>query len=115
MSTVDTYHRGRGLRRFSRRSIFVALVMALLASGATIAGAANPPTVSVVTPYTGAVLEGDALIKGTTQAGTYPVRYVTLSVDGADPVKVSGARDWYTYLPTSAYPDGDHTLYIRAV
>ena len=73
------------------------------------------PSISISTPTSGAYLEGATASTGSTKAGTYPLKRVLVGIDGANFVVASGTSQWSTSFNTASYPDGSHSVDVRAV
>jgi hypothetical protein len=73
----------------------------------------TPPWVQIASPSAGATLSGTATISGTASDGGQ-VAGVAVSVDGGAFQPAQGTTSWSYGLDTRAYPDGGHTISVRA-
>jgi len=99
------------------RPVVVAVTaLAVLGCAAQLrAAAASAPQVAVSSPASGSLVEGTTLVTGTAAPGSFPILRVVVGVDGADGNVASGSSHWSASLNSGAYPDGYHTVTVRAL
>lgn len=73
----------------------------------------TPPTLTITSPASGAVVAGSATVSGTASS-TAGLASVQVRVDSGAWTSSPNTGNWSVIIDTTAYPDGAHTIYAMA-
>jgi hypothetical protein len=74
----------------------------------------RPPSCSIISPVSGAVLAGRAVLAGNAFGGSLPLARVEVRIDGGDWKNASGTSNWTLTLDTRELGNGPHRLEARS-